>query len=143
MQNTSIDLTKLQQGKLLLTKSTERLSERQKSQYQYEESLRMFSNFTAADMGRSRNLIATFQNPEDCKTFIDNYNAMIDEIYALQKQKVFVVVGQSPISNFIVKIFDNRKDAEKHIINLKNTPNIIDSAWYIEEHDLCASSHLL
>lgn len=121
MKNQSLDLTRLQ----------------------YEESLRMFSNFTEADMGRSQNLIATFQNPEDCKSFISNYNAMIDKIYELQKQKVFVVVGQSPISNFIVKIFDNRKDAEKHIINLKNTPNIIDSAWYIEEHNLCAPSHLI
>lgn len=86
MQNTSIDLTRVQQGRLLLTRDTERLSDRQREACDREEKLIMFSNFIEEDQGRSRNFIARFVEPNLCKDFVDNHNAMIDYIYSLQKE---------------------------------------------------------
>ena len=85
MQNASIDLTRVQQGRLLHTRRTENLSDRQKEVSDREEKLIMFSNFTEEDQGRSRNFIARFVEPNLCKDFVDNYNAMIDKIYEQQK----------------------------------------------------------
>ena len=84
--NKSLDLTRVQQGRLLLTKDTERLSDKQKEACDREEKLMMFSNFTEEDQGRSRKFIARFVEPNLCKEFVDNHNAMIDYIYELQAE---------------------------------------------------------
>ena len=89
MQNKSLDITRLQQGELLYTQDTAdrcKWSDDQIKAGHYVEQCMAFTNFTELNQGRSRTFIARFNSPIECKTFIDNYNGMIDKIYEQQKR---------------------------------------------------------
>lgn len=55
------------QGVLLSTATTRRWSREVREQVQFDERLRVFSNFRAEDEGRGRKLVAVFERPEDAK----------------------------------------------------------------------------
>ena len=78
-----MDLRKLQQGFFIQPKTT-RLSQSQIADYHYQEQLRAFKDFSVQDIGKSREYVATFQSPQDCKAFVDNYNSIIDKLSNLE-----------------------------------------------------------
>jgi len=49
--------------------------------------------------------------------------------------KIYIVMGQSQITNFVMQVFQNKPDAEKFIADEKAKSGI-DKAPYIEEHEL-------
>lgn len=49
--------------------------------------------------------------------------------------KIYVVMGQSQITNFVMQVFKNKPDAEKFIADEKEKGGA-DKAPYIEEHEL-------
>jgi hypothetical protein len=53
-----------QQGQMLYTNETQRWTEQQQEECKLRESKMLFSGFTAADQGRSRQRVATFETPE-------------------------------------------------------------------------------
>lgn len=76
----------IQQGRLLETKITQYLSYDQRDKCNKREQSMMFRRFTEADQGRSREYLATFESPEKCKAFVDNYNELLDTIDMLKYQ---------------------------------------------------------
>lgn len=79
-------LEPLMQGELLLTNATSRLTYDQRDKCNQQEQSMMFRHFTASDQGRSREFLATFNTPQECKEFVDNYNELLDLIDLLQFQ---------------------------------------------------------
>ena len=51
---------RVQQGRLLLTKDAKKLQTRQQREYDYQEQLRMFKDFTELDQGKSRSIHCYF-----------------------------------------------------------------------------------
>jgi hypothetical protein len=74
----------VQQGRLLMTKDTEKLQTRQQREYDYQEQLRMFKDFTELDQGKSRTFLATFNSPQECADFVTMHNRLIDKIDLLE-----------------------------------------------------------
>lgn len=52
---------RVQQGRLLVTDQTRQWSHERFQEYDYEESLRMFRDFTGEDNGRSRTILSYIQ----------------------------------------------------------------------------------
>lgn len=66
------------QGITLLTKTTGNWTALQVSQNDYEEHRRVFSGFTGADEGRSRQLVAECRSPEDAAFIVRACNSHYD-----------------------------------------------------------------
>jgi hypothetical protein len=77
---------RVQQGRLLSTKSIDNLSLKQQAEYDSEERRRMFKDFSESDKGKSRTLIATFDSPEQCADFVTMHNRLLDKIDMLEYQ---------------------------------------------------------
>jgi hypothetical protein len=70
-------------GKLLNTRTTLEWSESDRKRGEFEESRRIFANFTAVDAGRSRELIAVCTTPEDARFIVKACNKIPDQIRAV------------------------------------------------------------
>lgn len=76
----------IQQGRMLNTNTTNRMTYDQREKCNQQEQSMMFMSFTEMDQGRSREYLATFESPEKCKAFVDNYNELLDLIDLLKFQ---------------------------------------------------------
>lgn len=79
-----MNMETVQQGRLLKTIATEKMTYDQREKCNRQEQSMMFKRFTEMDLGRSREYLATFESPEQCKAFVDNYNELLDTIDMLR-----------------------------------------------------------
>lgn len=63
-----------QQGRLLLTRQTERWSREDQEQADADERKRCFVNFTSFDLGKGRELIFIFDTAEECFDAVTKHN---------------------------------------------------------------------
>ena len=71
--------TLLRQGTTLITKQTARWSKEQIKENEFIENCMVFANFTDIDGGKSRKLVATFDNPSDALNAIVIHNSKVKE----------------------------------------------------------------
>lgn len=81
-----MNLERIKQGKLLNTIATEKMTCDQRDKCNRQEQSMMFRRFTETDQGRSREYLATFESPEKCKAFVDNYNNLLDRLSYLEAE---------------------------------------------------------
>lgn len=78
----------LSTGTTILTHVTEKFTEEQWEENEYQENCMVFYNFSVWDYGRSREFVCKFATPEEAKLFVKTHNDKILKNWADKIEKV-------------------------------------------------------